>query len=59
MLEREKIEIPVKPAKDEDLIASLRALREKIKAQRGGKLIAVDVIEKMREERDNELLGLR
>lgn len=60
MLEREKIEIPIKPARDEDLIADLRALHEEIKAYRGGKLIDVDQeLDQMREERDHELTGLR
>jgi uncharacterized protein (DUF1778 family) len=60
MLEREKIEIPIKPARDKDLIADLRALHEEIKAYRGGKLIDVDQeLDQMREERDHELTGLR
>lgn len=60
MLEREKIEIPIRPAEGEDLIASLRALHEKIKAHRGGKLIEVDrILDQVREERDHEILGLR
>ena len=60
MLERETIEIPVKPARDEDLIADLRALHEEIKTYRGGKLIDVDQeLEQMREERDYELASLR
>lgn len=61
MLEKEKIEIPVRPEeKDENLIADLRALRERILAERGGKLIDVDqIIETMREERDGELTRLR
>ncbi|MGD9101581.1 MAG: hypothetical protein PVF45_13950 [Anaerolineae bacterium] len=60
MLEREKIEIPIKPVGGEDLIANLRALHEKIKAHRGGKLIDVDhILDQVREERDHEILGLR
>jgi hypothetical protein len=58
MLERETIEIPVKPDGDEDLISDLRALRESIKARRGGKLITLDIVEQVREERDRELTGL-
>ena len=58
MLERERVEILIKPAKGEDLIADLRALREKIKARRGGKLIDLDIVEQVREERDYELTGL-
>ena len=60
MLERESIEIPIKLAKEDDLIADLRALHEEIKRYRGGKLIDVDQeLELMREERDYELTGLR
>jgi len=59
MLERERIEIPIKPAKGKDLIPDLRALREKIKARRGGKLIDLDIVEQVRDERDYELAGLR
>ena len=62
MLEREKIEISIKPTtgKDGNLLADLRALHEEIEAYRGGKLIDVDQeLEQMREERDHELTGLR
>ena len=59
MLEREMVEIPIKQTKDEDLIANLRALREKILASRGGKLISLDIVEQVREERDRELLSMR
>jgi uncharacterized protein (DUF1778 family) len=58
MLERETIEIPVKPNRDEDLVDDLRALRERIKARRGGELITLDIVEQVREERDHELTGL-
>jgi uncharacterized protein (DUF1778 family) len=58
MLERETIEIPIKQAVDEDLIAGLRALREKILRRRGGKLISPDIVEQVREERDRELLSM-
>ncbi|MFB0545788.1 MAG: hypothetical protein ACETWB_02660 [Anaerolineae bacterium] len=59
MLEQERIEIPIKPTKEEDLIAALRELREKIKARRGGRLITLDIVEQVREEREYELLGVR
>jgi hypothetical protein len=60
MLERDSIEIPIRPAKEDDLIADLRALHEEIKRYRGGELIDVDRgLEQMREERDHELAGLR
>jgi uncharacterized protein (DUF1778 family) len=59
LLEREQIEIPVKPTQAEDLIAELRALQEQIKAERDGQLIDVDrALEQTREERDYELTGL-
>lgn len=59
MLEREQIEISIKPITDDNLIAELRALREKIKARRGGRLIQLDIVEQVRKERDYELLGVR
>jgi len=58
MLERETIEIPIKPNRDEDLIDDLCVLRERIKARRGGELITIDIVEQVREERDHELTGL-
>ena len=59
MLEREEVKIRIKPARDEGLMADLRALREKIKSRCGGKLISLDIVEKVRQERDYELIGLR
>jgi len=60
ILERDHIEIPVKPTQDEALITELRALQAKIKAERGGKLLDVDqALEQVRTERDHELIGLR
>ncbi len=62
LLEEEQIHIAIAPGKrkDDTLIADLRALREAILADRGGKPIEVDdFIEQMREERDYELTGLR
>jgi hypothetical protein len=57
MLEREQVEIPIKPTQDDDLIRDLRALREAILAERGGQLIDVDaILDQVREERDDELL---
>ena len=61
MLEREQVEIPIKPtnSRDENLVADLRALHEEIKEYRSGKPIDVDrVLEQMRGERDHELTGL-
>jgi len=59
MLERETIEIPVSPEKDENLIADLRALRERILERRGGRRITRDVLDELRDERDYELSSLR
>ena len=45
---------------DEAFFDSLQALREKISKRRNGKLIEVDrVISQMREEREDEIYGLR
>jgi hypothetical protein len=62
LLEEKQIHITVTPAKrnDDTLIADLRALREAILADRGGKLIEVDeILEQVREERLYELTDLR
>ena len=60
MLERDTIEIQIKPASDEDLVGDLRALHEEIMTYRGGRLIDVDQgLEQVREERDDELADLR
>jgi hypothetical protein len=58
MLEKERIEIPVKPEQNEDLLADLRALREKVLIRREGRPITRDVLNELREERDHELGGL-
>jgi uncharacterized protein (DUF1778 family) len=61
ILEEEQIEIPVRKA-EKDYIADLRALRQAILADRGRKPIDIDIpalIEQMREERDEQLIGLR
>ena len=61
VLERERIEIPIKPIEGEDLIAELRKLRKAILAERGGKPLDIDIAElvsQMRQERDEELLGM-
>lgn len=50
MLEKETIEIPVRPEKDESLIADLRALRERILERRGGRPITRDVLDELRTE---------
>ena len=40
---------------DRQLLAQVRELRERIKARRGDKLITTDVLEQVREERDEDL----
>jgi uncharacterized protein (DUF1778 family) len=59
MLERETIEIAITPPREDKLIADLRALRERIRDRRGGALIPLDIVEQVRQERDDELIGLR
>jgi hypothetical protein len=60
LLEAEQITIPVTPSdgRDDDLITDLRALRERILARRGGRLIDMDIVEQVRAERDDELTDL-
>ena len=58
MLERETVEIRIKPVQDEELIADLRALRAKILARRHGKPISLDIVEHVRQERDHERTAL-
>ncbi len=59
ILEAEKVEVRDRPSPGKDVIEELRDLRERIKARRGGKLITVDILEQVREEREHELLGVR
>jgi uncharacterized protein (DUF1778 family) len=60
LLEQAHIELPVTSTKKDDaLLSDLRALREEILAQRGGKPIEIDILELVRDERDSELTGLR
>jgi hypothetical protein len=62
LLEATKVEITITPVKQDDdtFIADLRALHQEILVYRKGELIDVDTeLEKMREERDYELTGLR
>jgi uncharacterized protein (DUF1778 family) len=58
LLEREQIEISTKQIPDEDLLAKIDALHEKVLERRGGNFIKVDIIKQIREERDYELTGL-
>ena len=58
LLEEEQVAIPITPRTDNDLIADLRALRNRILARRSGQPIDIDIVEQVRAERDEELLGL-
>lgn len=60
LLEREQIEVAIKPPEKDDLIAELRALHEDILTYRNGEPLDIDRdLEAMRKERDDELIGLR
>ena len=59
MLERETIEIAITPPREDRLIADLRTLRERILDRRGGEPILLGILDRVREERDDELTGLR
>lgn len=60
LLEQEQIEITIKPPEEDDLIAELQGLHEDILTYRNGDPVDVDRdLEAMREERDDELIGLR
>jgi hypothetical protein len=41
------------------LLAEMRELRERILAERGGKPIEIDILEQVRNERDDELANMR
>jgi hypothetical protein len=59
VLEKENIDIPIRPTRDTNLPADLRTLREAIKTDRDGQLIDLDAsIDQVREERDHELTGV-
>jgi len=60
LLEAQQVTLSVRTTLDEDFIAGLQALQEKIKARRHGRPIDIDhVIEELRAERDDDLFGLR
>jgi len=60
VLEEAQIEIQINPTGDTDFIVSLRALQDRIKVRRAGKLIDVDtLLDQTRAERVDELIGLR
>ncbi len=59
LLERNRIEIAIRPRNGDDLIADLEALHEEILAYRGGEPLDVDrALEGVREERDAQVSGL-
>ncbi len=60
MLDIEQIEIPiVQKRQGNHLTRDLRRLREQVLASRGGRPIELDIMMLVREERDDELLGVR
>ena len=60
VLEEEQVEVLIEPRPSSDLIADLRALRERIKAAQGGKLLDLDtLLEDLHNERDDELFAVR
>jgi hypothetical protein len=60
LLEQEQIDIPIAPTKqNNNLIATLDALHERILARRGGRPIDIDILEQVRDERENELLSMQ
>lgn len=59
VLERDAIEIAIKPPEKNDLIPELRALHDDILTYRDGESIDIDRhLSAVREERDEELIGL-
>ena len=60
VLEENRIEIQIRATEDADVVTALRALRERIKTRRGGKLIDVDAaLDQTRADREHELIHLR
>jgi hypothetical protein len=60
ILDREQIEIPIVEKKPgSHTTRDLRRLREEVLASRGGRPIDLDIMMLVREERDDELLGVR
>lgn len=58
LLEQVHVKISIRPTPGDDLTADLRGLREEILDHRGGKPIDLDIVDQVREERDNELFGM-
>lgn len=60
LLETYRVDIPGTSGLDERFFSSLQELQEKIKVRRRGQPIDIDrIMSKMRDERENEILGLR
>ncbi|MDE0633754.1 MAG: hypothetical protein OXH73_19765 [Caldilineaceae bacterium] len=60
LLETYRVDIPGTSRLDERFFSSLQALQEKIKVRRGGQPIDIDrIMSEMRDERENEIHGLR
>ncbi|MFQ5812038.1 MAG: hypothetical protein ACE5I2_02420 [Anaerolineae bacterium] len=60
MLKKKEVTIPIEEKEPKSLIDDLRVLQEEIRASRGGKPIDVDdIVHRVREERDRELLSMR
>jgi hypothetical protein len=59
-LERYRLDIPGRSGLDEEFFRSLQTLREKIKVRRGGQPIDIyRIMTQMRDERENEILGMK
>ena len=58
MLERSHVEIAVDASADDPLMESIRALRAEILENRKGIPLNPDILEQIRAERDEELIGL-
>lgn len=60
LFERSQVQIPVRPGVQSTLVKNLHTLQKKILARRNGIRLDIDgALEMAREERDDELLGLR
>ena len=59
LLEADSIVIDVAPGtQSESVLSEMRTLRDRIAADRGGKPLEIDIRERVREERDHEIIGL-
>jgi uncharacterized protein (DUF1778 family) len=59
LLEEDHVQISVKPETISSPISTLRRLHHRILTRRGGRLVDLDnILEQLREERDDEVAGL-